>query len=108
MDLECIKNGIECIKKNKWVTYEDSFPFYHPDILKLEENLYQSLCMDFICIENYSLIKNKEIETLTLTELYSYISYIFKNEQFVIGFIDQYCENGILLKLLERVIQWQN
>ena len=96
MDLECIKNGIECIKKNKWVTYEDSFPFYHPDILKLEENLYQSL------------LKNKEIETLTLTELYSYISYIFKNEQFVIGFIDQYCENGILLKLLERVIQWQN
>ena len=66
MDLECIKNGIECIKKNKWVTYEDSFPFYHPDILKLEENLYQSLCMDFNCIENYSLRNCIPISVISL------------------------------------------
>lgn len=103
MKKEIVDNCIECIKNKQWVEFEDGFPFYNPAIIALEDELYATLCMDANYIENYNNIKDLPINELSITQIYTYLSYIFKTEQFVIGHIDQYCQNGILEQLLERV-----
>ncbi|MGM9947732.1 hypothetical protein [Floccifex sp.] len=103
MKKEIVQNCKDCIVENRWVIYEDGFPFYQKEILALEEELYASLCMDPNCIENYQKIKDIPVSELNISQVYTYLTYIFKNEGFVIGFIDTYCKNGILYALLERV-----
>lgn len=103
MKKEIVQNCKDCILENRWVVYEDGFPFYQKEILALEDELHASLCMDVNYIENYQKIKEIPISELSISQVYTYLSYIFQTEGFVIGFIDSYCKNGILYALLERV-----
>ena len=103
MKNQVIQDCLSCLDSGYTVIYEDGFPFYDRSILALEDYLYQNLLMDQNYIENYNDIKDKKIEDLSLKETYTYITYIFRNESFVNGHIDQFIKNGILKELLERI-----
>lgn len=78
-----------------YVEYNDTvlklfryMPFYEKDYTK-----------------NIEKIAKEDIEALKIEEVKQYITYIYRKEKFIQGIIQEYIDNGILLKLLKRFLE---
>jgi len=50
---------------------------------------------------NKAYVREKEIEDLTIDEVYSYLTWLMRGERFCDGHVSEYVDNGILLKLVK-------
>lgn len=79
-----------------------SYPTYDKSVKDLMHELYEDNLLDYNFVENYELIKDKDINTLTKEEILTYLTYIQQNEKFCDGFWEKYIEDGTLEKLTVR------
>jgi len=82
--------------------FEMGYVSYHPEITSLF-NYFSSNCKDYR--KNIEKIKLKEISKLKLKEVDNYLTFIYRGERFSEGFISTFIDNGILLKLLNRLLE---
>ena len=60
---------------------------------------------DFDYLENFKKIKDKDFATLTMKELETYLTRIFRGERFADGTIASCIEDGTFQRLLERFLE---
>ena len=77
------------------------YPIY-PD--GLFESLYL-LGSDYDYIKNMKDIKDKDISTMSLEEIRTFLTHIARGERFCDGLLEGYVENGLLAKALERILE---
>lgn len=50
-------------------------------------------------------IKDKDISTMSLEEIRTFLTHIARGERFCDGLLAGYVENGLLVKALERILE---
>lgn len=87
--------------ENKPVIVCDPYPQYNELIYRL----LGSLGYDVDYLDKYEEVGNKDIELMDLVDLRVFFTYIVRGERFSEGFIMEYLNNGMLLKLAKR--EWE-
>ena len=77
------------------------YPIYPEGLF---ESLY-TLGSDHDYIKNMEDIKDKDISTMSLEEIRTFLTHIARGERFCDGLLAGYVENGLLVKALERILE---
>ena len=78
---------------------------YNKDFYSLLCLLHRTIGEDLKYNKNIENVKNKEISSLKVKEITTYLTFIVRGERFCEGHIASYIDNGILKKLILRVIE---
>ena len=82
-----------------------SAPVYKPFIRVLEKDILESDLLDQQYLSNIEAVRGLDISKLTRRQIGTYLTYIFRAERFSEGAILKHAENGILPRLLRRLLE---
>ncbi len=109
---KCVQEIIKIIDEKKGYTFiepkKNSKGFFEFGYYSYNERLYDIMEIiqpDFDYLKNFKKIKDKEITTLTMKELETYITRIIRGEKFIDGLIASCIDDGTLKNLLERFLE---
>lgn len=108
---KCVQEMIKIIDEKKGYTFiqpEKVGEFIKFGYYKYNEKLYDIMEIihpDYNYLKNFKKIKDKDIASLTLKELETYLTRIFRGEKFSDGVIASCIDDGTLKKLLERFLE---
>ena len=119
VDIELLNELIEDLRKNPnaCTLYSSN---YQKGIISFGESnpgqklkqfiqyLYDNNLMDKNYLENNDKIKEKEIKDMNIDEIFTRLTWIIRADRFNSGLIYSYFKNGMILNLVERLVQLIN
>ena len=88
-------------KENDVITL--GYPKYNENVNEWIDKMYKYNLMDRDYQENYNLIKEKDIEILSIDEILTMFTFYIRGERFSEGLIDSGIKDGKLVKLSKRL-----
>lgn len=101
---ESVENCLALLRTGYCVPYHEGYPLYDPRIMAVCETMEECRLENMHYLELIEKVRKKRIERLTLSEVYIYLTYIFRQERFCDGNINIFIENGILLRVLTQYV----
>ena len=85
--------------------YRNGYPYYDEHVIDILRALENTKTEDYNYLDHIEAVRSKKMQALSIEDVCTYLTYIFRRERFCDGHIANYIENGILLSVLERYIE---